>query len=501
MLSRLTVTGKVKVLVIVLLFIVCRIPGGDSEMLNSDGARWHRRSEKFLTAIKTGDFASTYQHYQPGVTLMWINAATKQITWAAQDTFKVPRWSLENATDFPKIHAISETILVLVLSIIFLYQLMLVIKLTGPKTALLYGLLIATEPYLIGIDRWFHLTSLESYLAFSAYLTYLYSFTKQSKKVYIGTGALIALATLSKLTAAVVLPLILVTEILHAVYAKNIQRGLISILLILGSFGVVFVALFPALWVNFFDVVIKLVTAASSAVENDVREQYFNFPLSFVYYPIILGYKLSPLTLMTFGVSLTLAIRSISGKGNGLSRMLPAYFLAFFLTLTLSAKKIDRYSLSMFQPLILFICIYLTNFKTKMLVIFIAFQLIVSGCIYYLNSQALSGYYSPILGGAETALRLGVYENSGEYFAQAALYLNNKGRVDVYVPDNYDAFKYYYKGVTTQDLSMATKYVVTSVDFDRKLPRLINGCTELEKTFGSKYSLPAVYIFSCSLYR
>ncbi|PIS22507.1 hypothetical protein COT50_01610, partial [candidate division WWE3 bacterium CG08_land_8_20_14_0_20_41_10] len=192
---------------ILALFLSVRFCGLGSDMLNSDGARWYRRSENFLQAIKVGDFASTYQHYQPGITLMWINSVTKKVVWETQDLFKMPRWSLENAQDFPKIHAVSKTVLVGILSCLLIYQMILITKISSLKVALIYGFLVSIEPYLIGIDRWFHLTSLESYFAFSAFLTYLYSLTRGSKLPTIATGAFVALSTLSKLTGFVVLPL------------------------------------------------------------------------------------------------------------------------------------------------------------------------------------------------------------------------------------------------------------------------------------------------------
>src|SRR3989344_785340 len=60
--------------IIVLLFLLMRLPGLGRDMANSDALRWYHRSGEFSQAIKTRNFRSTYQHYQPGVTLMWISS-------------------------------------------------------------------------------------------------------------------------------------------------------------------------------------------------------------------------------------------------------------------------------------------------------------------------------------------------------------------------------------------------------------------------------------------
>jgi len=484
-------------LLVMLVFLALRLPGLGTDMLNSDGARWHRRSERFMQAIKTGDFSSTYQHYQPGVTLMWLNSATKKVVWEVQDLFKIPRWSLENAKDFPNIHAVSKVVLVLVLSTLLLYQTLLISRLVGLKVALLYGFLLSTEPYLIGIDRWFHLTSLESYFAFSAFLTFLYALVTKHKKIYLLAGVCASLSILSKLTGSIVLPLMALMEGVRGYYTKNIKRSVICIgLLALGSIAT-FLILFPALWVDFITVVQKLTNAVVGAVESDTRAQYFKPPFSYIYYPVILAYKLSPVTFVALLASLGVFGRQLKRKEIAQYRLVLAYLLTFLLVLTLSTKKIDRYALALFQPILLFTAIYLAKLKLRWLAVFLVLQIILSGFIYYKHFPANSSYYSPLFGGAKTALTLGVYENSGEYFAQSAFYLNTSGRGDVYVPDNYESFKYFYYGTTLRDPSPSAKYAVTSVDFDRKVPRVIPGCSDLVKTFGSKFSIPAVYIYAC----
>lgn len=488
---------KLYVFAVLSLYLLARLPGLGFDMLNSDGIRWHRRSEKFMSAIKRHDFASTYQHYQPGVTLMWINSATKKIVWEIQDLRNVQRWSLENSEDFPKIHAVSKVMVVLILSAIFLYQLWIISKLTSAKTALLYGLILATEPYIIGIDRWFHLTSLESYLAFSAYLTYVYSFNRRKGIILITAGFLTALAVLSKFTAIIVLPLMLLMEFVYGIKTKQLRRPIVGSISMLLGFVVVISILFPALWVDFNNVVSKTANAITLAVKSDARDHYFKPPITYIYYLLIPSYKLSPGLLIAFLVSVMLFIKRGKERGEMQNYFILAYLLTFILVLTLSSKKIDRYALALFQPLILFTAISVKRLGGRLSLGLVGLQVVACGFLYWCNYPVLSGYYSPVFGGAQKALDLGVYENSGEYFAQAAHYINNLDSSEVYVPDNYDSFKYFYSGTAVIKVSPNTRFAVTSVDFDRKSPRNILGCDRLEKTFGPKLSRPVVYVFRC----
>ena len=166
------------------IFLVTRVVGLGNDISNTDAYRWHKRSQNFLAAVKSGDFKSTYQHYQPGVTIMWINAFVKQVSFTTQyhvlgnDSPK----TLENADWYPFIHGISKAVLVLVLAALLLLQVSLIYHLFGENSAFLYGFLISVEPYLIGIDRWFHLTSLETYFGFTSFLYLLYWYEKPRNK-------------------------------------------------------------------------------------------------------------------------------------------------------------------------------------------------------------------------------------------------------------------------------------------------------------------------------
>ena len=199
---------KYKLFILVFtVFLLTRLVGLGYDMSNSDAVRWHRRSENFLTALKHQNFAQTYQHYQPGVTLMWLNAITKQSVALVQTD---PQKTLENADWFPIIDGISKAVIIFVLAGLLAVQVYVIAKIYTVKVALLYGFFLAVEPYMIGIDRWFHLTALETYTAFCAFLLLLYWSEKRTKKLLVLSAVFLALSILSKLTSFILLPLFLV---------------------------------------------------------------------------------------------------------------------------------------------------------------------------------------------------------------------------------------------------------------------------------------------------
>jgi hypothetical protein len=108
-----------------------------------------------------------------------------------------------------------------------------------------------------------------------------------------------------------------------------------------------------------------------------------------------------------------------------------------------------------------------------------------------------SAYYSPLLGGTEKALSLGIYDNSGEYFSQAALYMNKYGRdVYTYVPDGFSSFNLLYKGKIQREYTDYTSYVIRSYDMQRMVVTDAK-CKKLVKSFGPKNTTPIVYIWGC----
>ena len=472
-----------------LLFLLMRLTGLGNDLVNSDAARWHRRSEKFLTALKTGDFISTYQHYQPGVTLMWLNAATKQAAFWYQLTYTKSPGTLENANWFPIIHGASKAVIVLMLAALLLVHTFAIAKLYSSRTALIFAFLMSAEPYLIGIDRWFHLTSLETYLGFAAFLLVLL-WQKHNKNIYLIWSSLLALlAVYTKLTSLIVLPLLVFIVVRRCAQLKLFR----PLLLFITVFGVAIFVLFPAMVVNPIFVLTKFYGAITSAVSEDVRGSYFTGPFSHFYYLIILLFRLSPLTI-AFLLGSLLQIKSLL-KTNYVSHIL-ILLATFFIVLTVSDQKIDRYAVAFIPCLLLIAAVGMSALSNKTVWMSVTAVLLFVAWLAINFYPVYSAFYSPILGGTKAAITLGIYENGGAYFANAARYLNTKGRDNyVFVPNNTDAFSLYYKGKTQSEFNDQSKFLVTSLDFDRKSPQN-QYCNIPDAEFGP-HDAKVVYVFRC----
>ncbi len=472
-------------LLLLSVFLVVRLVDLGSDISNTDAYRWHTRSDNFLHAIKTFDFKNTYQHYQPGVTLMWINAFYKQLSFSVHYHLlkdSTPP-TLNNYNEFTEIHGQSKALIVFILFILFTVQLNIIEKLFNQKVSLLYALFMTTEPYLIGIDRWFHVTSLEAYFAFTSFLLILIWIKENNWKYFILSSIAIAFAVLSKITS-----IVLVIPLIYVLYSKKSMKIIVKYLLLVLVFIVLF---FPAFWVDFYNVTRSLFVASKSALQVEHYQSPLPVTVKLLFYDIILLLKSSAVLIISFIMSIC-SISKLAKNKTYIYSLL--YFFTYYLVLFLSAKKIDRYIVPMILPMIFISSLYLSNISKKILNLVVGIILayfVFSTFIYFPNYSA---FYSL---GTKTAISWGVYDNSGEYFSEAARYLNKYGRDNtVYIPNGAASFKYYYGGSITDGQKSDYDYYVTSLDQDRKIT-LLDKCLILENYFGSKEQ-KVVFVYSCN---
>lgn len=508
---------KVHPLIYVLVFALylgVRLQGLGPDIANSDSIRWHLRSIAFLQAIKTADFQQTYQRYHPGVTLMWSNALVKQgiQTYDLNVSENPGQITYENSEYFPAIHQISKSTQVIILSLIFLFMLYFVSKIFTPKIALIFGFLFSIEPYLIGIDRWFHLTSFEAYFTFISVLTLLFWKIRSSSppllqihpienRIYRASLYLSAcffiLAILSKVTALIISPLLTFLIIYHSnktEILKNILKFSLTSLATL-------LVLFPALWYAPIFTLTKIWGGISGGISADARVTTLSTLKANLYYLIVLAYKLSPVTFLLFIPSLwknrlLLFSKKVLKKENLPIFLIFIYFLTYFLALTVSVKKIDRYSVALIPPIVLLVSYYLSQLTKKNLSIISCAAFLFFFAAKKTYFPVYSAYYSPIFGEkpSQSALKNGFYDNSGEYYAQAAFTLNNI--VDdqkVWVPYNSDAFAFFFKRNIVLDFGENVDFAVTSINH---LEEVQSYCPEIIYTFGpGKEAI--IYILKC----
>lgn len=483
------------------LYVYMRIPGLGQDITNSDAIRWHRRSNDFLTAIKHLDFKNTYQRYHPGVTIMWSNALAKQAVLSYDSMFSTNpgELTIENTSYYVLIHRISKTFQVLLLSILFLIMLIVVTKVFSAKVGMLFGFLFALEPYLIGIDRWFHLTSFEAYFGFISFLLVLYWKQASGRRntILILSGIFFSLACLSKVTASIIFPLLIAIIYLESHSSTQIIFKK-SFFIFLAAALVTVLLLFPALWYSPIYTLGKVMNGVRGGVYEDIRENTLVGINVYFYYLYILVFKLSPMTLLLFLSSLWANFQRsrISKEDFYKTFAVLIYFLTYLLVLSLSVKKIDRYLIALIPPLLLYISIFLQRLNPKNLFLILAGVLLFTFAAKSSFAPVYSAYYSPLFGTSPSyaAYDKGFYNNSGEYFAQAAFTMNNiVDRQKVWVPYNRDSFDFYFKRDTFKDFDGSQSFAVVSIDH---LEEGLQQCSELLYTFGPKKEA-VVFVLHC----
>lgn len=471
-------------------YLFLRLPQLGTDIANSDSVRWHWRTVNFLDALKSYDLKDTYQRYHPGVTLMISNSIVKQSiqTYDITNSPIPGALTYQNSQYFPLIHKYSKLMNLVILATLFLVQLFAISKIFNFRISLVYGFLVSIEPYLIGVDRWFHLTSLETYFAFSAFIVFLLWEKYEKTKYLVFSGLLFALAILTKVTALVLLPLFLYLLVRKRSCFDFKKVAFTITIFFVTTFLFIFV-LFPALWVAPLYTISKIWNGIAGGVYEDVRTLPLSSGFSYFYYLFVLFYKSLP---TTFILSLPALFYSLK---NYKSRKISLYLLIYLLVLSVSSKKIDRYVISIFPPLLLLISIYLSNLNSKILYLFASFALVFAIQAKVTYFPVYSAYYSPVLGTTPSykALTNGFYNNSGEYYAQAAQSMNNWVNDEqlLWVPYNRDSFDAYYKRDTLKEYNKKVSFAVTSLDH---LAEVTTFCPKLIKTYGpSKEAIILVY--------
>jgi len=457
------------------LFLGMRLVGLGGDIANSDEIRWHVRSTAFLQALKTLDLKSTYQHYQPGVTLMWVEVPTRVAI------------SLFNITKFSVVHSLYKLPIIFVLALLLFIHFKFISEIFNRKAALIYAFLMAVEPYLIGIDRWVHLTSFETYFSFASLLALLVWYKKKSQKHLVFSSLLLALAILSKTTSLILIPVCLI------VFTVDIARsGKIRNVFLFGlCTAIFFFILFPAMWTDSARVLYKLDRSIRGAAEGTMRQDTVPISLHNYFYLLVLVFKISPITLVLF-------LLGLKKTRKNLNTFVVFFMLVLYgIALTIAGQKIDRYILVFFPGILLISALFLSELKPRVRNIFLALSVLNLIFTIYIYHPVYSAYYSPIFGGTRAALRWGVYDNSGEYYAQAAQYLSKKPEIiDTFVPNGWDSFAPYYTKRMQRGFDLKNvEYIVGSLNTNR---REINEtiCPTMEKSFGPR-GFPVVFVFRC----
>lgn len=322
--------------VFVLLFVLTHAFRLNTDEINPDGVNWHERSQQFVVGLKNKDFERTYQHYHPGVTLMWVTGIPveiyKQITGIRTYTH----------TNFLEFHLVAKASLMLYQLGLFIIIFYLLSQLFGTTKSFFAVLVLSIEPFFLGNSRLYHLDIILSLQIFISFLGMFLSYKHNSKKYAILSGIFFSLAFLSKSIAVIALPFIGAFCLYEIIRNKNSFRPLV---LFTASFLIFTLLAFPALWTDPIKILQDIFNESERVGIRNGHSQIlfgdYTESAGLEFYPLVLALKLSPFLIA--GLFLSGAT-----KKDKHFAVLALFSIFYFFLMSYPNKKLDRYMLPIF---------------------------------------------------------------------------------------------------------------------------------------------------------
>lgn len=405
-----------------------------------DEAIWAYRSIQFREALLAGNWAGTLVAGHPGVTTTWLGALgiTTQLglapesrpayDWLTTMAYLTP----DNVEAFERLALFLNggrvaVALVNSLGIVGIY--FLVRRLWGRPTAMVAGLFLALDPFLLGLSGLLHVDGLSatfvtlSLLALAVGLQSPVAGEPSSRRrSWLALAGLMAgLAALSKTPTLLLLP-ITGLALLWPIVANRrapLRERLVAFILNGLAWMIPFLLttfiLFPALWASPGDVLAIVGGSANRHLDEALRETFFLGQTAFnhgpLFYPVVLLWRLSPVVWL----AIIPAVWLWSSRRRSTEPWPPAAFavvllvawcILFLAAITPAAKKFDRYILPVVPSLLILAALAWVGWVERPGVGRWALPLIVTAQILFwvvYSAYPLTAY-NPLVGGPRTAV-------------------------------------------------------------------------------------------------
>jgi len=331
-------------LIFVGLFFISRVPRLGNDEANPDGVNWHYRSQQFVVGLKTGQLEKTYQHYHPGVILMWVTGIPVELFKQFTGITTYDQYNFEAFNFVAKFSLITVQ---LILSILIIY---LLAKIIGFYKSFLVVGFLSFEPFFLGNSRIYHMDVLFALLLIVA-LLYSYLAIEKRKVLYtILAGLFLCWSFLTKSIGIGALAFVFGSSLVFFAVKKDIKYYLKYGGILLAVFIVSTFIFFPAM---FKGPVYYLGQIFSESARIGLRNGHAQIVLGsdeviagFNFYPLVLALKISPFVWV--GVLLFLVFLIKKEKVSIFTISLTIFYLGYLAVLSVSPKKIDRYMIPMF---------------------------------------------------------------------------------------------------------------------------------------------------------
>jgi len=394
--------------------------------------------------LGAGGVAARYLfHYTNILPLSWVNADF--MTTLDQITANWRTFTFDNPLDFLGWVRVPLAI-VAALSILGIF--LLARRLLDERLALLITLIIAFDPFILAHTRVIHVDAPASYFMFLSFLAFILYLNEGGWKGLVLAGLFAALAILSKTSAAILGPILLISGVIYALFPPPGQPRAVRWKR-LGVAIVVGLALLAMTLYAFWPVVQQLVANLESVNRSPHRTAgtfwtEWQSDLNPFYYLWVFPFHLTPLVTIALLIGLVMIVVGIiaylRGRENQPSRMLPlalgllVYIVVYIAIASLVSRRGDRYILpvyfssGMLAALALWwVASYVPGLFRKVnitsmqiLGVAVAWQMLFVLLYhpYYLS------YFNPLLGGYRTA-PYWINVGWGEGLDRAAGYLNH----------------------------------------------------------------------------
>jgi hypothetical protein len=412
--------------------------------VTSDEAYWVQRSLRFGAALARGDFAQTYRSGHPGVTTMWVGLIG--IGPSRLEPFLPVRFTnyttLEKAPGYNDALFAARKAIAVTTALLLVGAAALAWRLLGPGPALTGSALIALDPYQIGSAQILHVDTLLAPLMLAALLSGLiYWLGDRQTRYLLLTSLFIGLSVLTKAPAIAVPVYLTVIAVVASRLWIHSWRPLLPWVACGALSLAVFVALWPAMWVDAPRRIPQLIDFAVSVGgsphtwPNYFLGQPLNGDPGMLYYPLALLLRVGPVALVG---AMALAFVPIRKPLHFRAILALAAFIVVFIALmSLGAKKFDRYLLPALMVLSLIGGAGIWWVAALARPVWLrAFTLLASLAVQGLLLWQAEPYplaaYNQLLGGADAARRI-LMVGWGEGIDQVAEFLNAQPGADTMV--------------------------------------------------------------------
>lgn len=276
--------------------------------------------------------------YHPGVTIMTLSGAStrigKKVLTNLYPDYKPCDYN-EAACPFLQEELFIAKLPLILISTLFLYlSLSIISRSQGILPALLFGVIVLSEPLFYTTSRDLHLDFLQAIFVCTSFLYFVLGSTKVDKFI---SGSALGLAILTRFSSVFFAPAFL----LLGLFYKHKLKDLANIFLLSAGF---FVLMYPAMWVNPIGTIKYIVSGSLDSTSSHIKVGAdANYIEGFGVYLKDFFIYVSPYWFALFVSSLVLlSVRKVTASKPLVIHTL-LFFTLFFLFLNISDKRFFRY--------------------------------------------------------------------------------------------------------------------------------------------------------------